>query len=78
MAWYGLPRDLQPSGKPATVCIVCGITISCDCTRRQLDVNHTFLQGTLEKDVYMAQPVGFVDKDKPTHVCKLQKVLIWS
>ena len=42
---------------------------------RQLDVNNAFIQGHLSKDVYMAQPPRFVDRDNPTHVCKLKKAI---
>ena len=38
----------------------------------QMDVNMTFLDGNLSKDVYMAQPKGFTSKDG-IKVCKLQK-----
>ena len=40
-----------------------------------MDVNNPFLQGHLSEDVYMGQPSGFVDKDNPTHVCKLKKAI---
>lgn len=42
---------------------------------RQLDVNNAFLQGTLTDEVYVKQPLGFIDKDWPHHVCKLRKAL---
>ena len=41
----------------------------------QLDVNNVFLQGHLSKDVCMTQPSRFVDRDNPTHVCKLNKAI---
>ncbi|XP_019057527.1 PREDICTED: uncharacterized protein LOC109116485 [Tarenaya hassleriana] len=31
--------------------------------------------GTLNDDVYMSQPPGFIDRDKPSFVCKLQKAI---
>lgn len=46
-----------------------------DWVLRQLDINNAFLQGNLEEDVYIAQPAGFVDKEKPHYVCKLRKAL---
>ena len=39
----------------------------------QMDVRTAFLQGTLDADIYMKQPTGYVDKEKPEYVCKLKK-----
>ncbi|GKF21137.1 retrovirus-related pol polyprotein from transposon TNT 1-94 [Tanacetum coccineum] len=41
----------------------------------QMDVNTAFLNGNLREEVYLSQPDGFVDKDKPNHVYKLKKAL---
>lgn len=37
----------------------------------QLDVVGAFLYGELKETIYLSQPEGFVDKDHPTHVWKL-------
>ena len=42
---------------------------------QQVDVNNAFLHGTLNEVVYMMQPDGFVDKQRPTHVCQLRKAI---
>ncbi|KAE8677981.1 hypothetical protein F3Y22_tig00111463pilonHSYRG00127 [Hibiscus syriacus] len=61
--------------KPTTIRLVLSLSVSRGWQLRQLDVNNYFLQGHLSKDVYMAQPPEFVDKDNPTHVYKLKKAI---
>ena len=39
----------------------------------QMDVATAFLNGTLDYEIYMEQPIGFVDPDKPDWVCKIKK-----
>nr|GFC43138.1 reverse transcriptase [Tanacetum cinerariifolium] len=34
-----------------------------------------FLHGSLKEDVYVCQPEGFIDADRPSHVYKLKKAL---
>nr|GEW16605.1 retrovirus-related Pol polyprotein from transposon TNT 1-94 [Tanacetum cinerariifolium] len=41
----------------------------------QMDVKSTFLNGFINEDVYVAQPPGFIDFEKPDHVYKLKKAL---
>ncbi|GKB58581.1 retrovirus-related pol polyprotein from transposon TNT 1-94, partial [Tanacetum coccineum] len=41
----------------------------------QMDVKTAFLNGELKEEVYIFQPVGFVDQDKPSPVYKLKKAL---
>lgn len=42
---------------------------------RHLDVDTAFLNGELQEEVYMDQPIGFVQKDKENKVCLLRKSL---
>ena len=39
----------------------------------QVDVKTAFLNGSLDCEIFMSQPEGFVDHDRPNHVCKLKK-----
>lgn len=38
-----------------------------------MDVKTTFLNGDLEENIYMQQPLGFIEKGKEEMVCKLRK-----
>ncbi|GJW95416.1 retrovirus-related pol polyprotein from transposon TNT 1-94 [Tanacetum coccineum] len=40
-----------------------------------MDVKTAFLNGELREVVYVSQPEGFVDPDKPNHVYMLKKAL---
>jgi hypothetical protein len=40
-----------------------------------MDVKSVFLNGDLKEEVYVAQPPGFVNKDRPGKVLRLHKAL---
>lgn len=68
-------ETFSPVVKQPTIRMVLGQAVSCGWVLRQLDVNNVFLQGELSEDVYMAQPPGFIDADRPDYVCKLSKAI---
>nr|GEU42136.1 retrovirus-related Pol polyprotein from transposon TNT 1-94 [Tanacetum cinerariifolium] len=41
----------------------------------QMDVKSAFLNGFINEEVYVTQPPGFIDFEKPDHVYKLKKAL---
>ena len=38
-----------------------------------IDIHNAFLHGILNEEVYMTQTQGFVDPERPHHVCRLHK-----
>ena len=40
-----------------------------------MDVKTTFLNGVVEEEVYVEQPLGFETHDRKSHVCRLKKAL---
>ena len=40
-----------------------------------VDIKTTFLNGVVEEEVYIEQPLGVETHDRQTHVCKLKKAL---
>ena len=61
--------------KPTTVRIILTLAVQFSWPLRQLDISNAFLHRFLKKDVYMAQPQGFIDSAKLGYVCKLHKSL---
>ena len=39
----------------------------------QMDVKTAFLNGVMEEEVYVEQPLGFETHDRESHVCRLKK-----
>ncbi|CAA7024341.1 unnamed protein product [Microthlaspi erraticum] len=68
-------ETFSPVIKPSTIRLVLSVSVSKNWQIRQFDVNHAFLQGKLDDEVYMTQPPGFVNKDEPQAVCKLRKAI---
>jgi histone deacetylase 1/2 len=74
---YGIDYEdtFSPVIKATTIRVILSLAISCGWSLRQLDVQNAFLHGLLEEDVYMHQPPGFEDPNRPNYVCRLDKAL---
>ena len=52
---------------------VLGLAASLNLEIEQMDVKTDFLQGDLQKEIYMEQPEGFKVDGKENFVCKLKR-----
>ncbi|CAL1385136.1 unnamed protein product [Linum trigynum] len=65
----------SPVLKPVTIRTVFSIALTHGWPIFQFDVNNAFLQGSLQEQIFMAQPPGFRDPAHPKHVCCLSRPL---
>nr|GEW05262.1 retrotransposon protein, putative, Ty1-copia subclass [Tanacetum cinerariifolium] len=61
--------------KSTTIRAVLSLAVTNSWPLHQLDVNNAFLYGYLKEQVYMKQPSGFIDPQRPNHVCLLHRSL---
>lgn len=63
-------ETFSPVVRTTTITVVLGVA-----TAKNWSITSAFLHRDLHEDIYMKQPVDFVDPAKPTHVCKLDKAI---
>ncbi len=67
-------ETFAPIAKFVSICCILALTAIVDMEIHQMDVKTTFLNGDLEKEIYMEQPEGFTQEGEHL-VCKLHKSL---
>ncbi|GKE81609.1 retrotransposon protein, putative, ty1-copia subclass [Tanacetum coccineum] len=68
-------ETFSPVVKSTTIQAILSLAVTNDWPLRQLDIQNVFLHGNLKKQVYMKQPLGFIDPRRPNHVCLLHNSL---
>ncbi|GJR95952.1 retrovirus-related pol polyprotein from transposon TNT 1-94 [Tanacetum coccineum] len=64
-----------PVARLESIRILLAIACANDFKLYQMNVKSAFLYGFINKEVYVAQPLGFIDFQKPNYVYKLKKAL---
>ena len=65
----------SPVVKHVTIRLMLSAVAHFNLELEQMDVKTTFLHGTLDEEIFMDQPEGYVDKNAPEKVCLLRKSL---
>lgn len=68
-------ETFAPVVRPQTIKIILTLALAHQWEMHQLDVNNAFLQGALQEQVFMAQPLGLKDPQHPDYVCHLHKAI---
>nr|GEZ60536.1 retrovirus-related Pol polyprotein from transposon TNT 1-94 [Tanacetum cinerariifolium] len=68
-------KTYTPVARLASIRILLAYACALDFKLFQMDVNSAFLNGFINEEVYVAQPSGLIDFEKPNHVYKLKKAL---
>ncbi|KAH9685530.1 CCHC-type domain-containing protein [Citrus sinensis] len=68
-------KSEEDAKRHASIRVILSLTAVQDMELDQLDVKTAFLHGRLQEEIFMTQPEGYEDSNKPRHVCLLKKSL---
>ena len=69
-------ETFSPVAMLKSIRILLAIAASLDYKIWQMDVKTAFLNGSLEEDIYMQQPEGFIARGQEHMACKLQRSIM--
>ena len=74
---HGVDYDevFAPVARYTTIRTLLAIANQYNLEIHQMDVKSAFLHGSLDNEIFMKQPEGYVDKNYPDKVCKLKRSL---
>ena len=68
-------ETFSPVARYTSIRLVLALAIVMKWKIHHMDVNTAFLNGAVEEEVYVEQPLIFETHDRETNVCKLEKAL---
>ena len=66
-------ETFSPVVRFASIRLILAIVANLNLELYKMDVKTAFLNGELDEEIYMDQPIGFVIKDQEYKVCKLKR-----
>lgn len=68
-------ETFAPTARYPTIQSLISLVASMKWKVHQMDVKTTFLNGTIDEEVYIEKTLGYEVKERETHVCRLKKPL---
>ena len=68
-------ETFAPMAKYTSIRAIMALATKLGWKLHQMDVKTAFLNGVVEEEVYMEQPLGFETHDRQSHVCRWKKAL---